>query len=105
MKANNKRRLKVVNRRRFYRSILLIVLLCSTIFISLNFADFNTERKYIQITVGQGDTVWSIASNFNHKYFEDHKDIRKIIHYINKENDISDNIIYPGDIILIPTDI
>lgn len=104
-KANNKRKLKVVNRRRFFTSIFLIVVLCSTLFLSLTFADSNSPKQYVQVTVAYGDTVWSIASNFNHKYFEDTKDIRKIIHYINKENQIDSNIIYPGDVIIIPSDI
>lgn len=104
-KTNNKRKLKVVNRRRFFTSIFLIVVLCSTLFISLTFADSNSPKQYVQITVTSGDTVWSIASEFNHKYFEDQKDIRKIIHYINRENQISGNVIYPGDVIVIPSEI
>ena len=104
-KANNKRKLKVVNRKRFFTSMFLIVVLCSTLFISLTFADSNSPKQYVQITVAYGDTVWSIASEFNHKYFEDQKDIRKIIHYINEENQINSNIIYPGDEIIIPSEI
>lgn len=99
------RKLKVVNKRRFLTCIFLIVVLCSTLFISLTFADANSQKKYVQITVDSGDTIWSIASEFNHKYFEDKKDIRKIIHYINKENQIDNNIIYPEDVLIIPSEI
>ncbi|MGB3368939.1 MAG: LysM peptidoglycan-binding domain-containing protein [Acidaminobacteraceae bacterium] len=104
-KTNTSRKLKVVNRRRFFTSMFLILVLCSTLFISLAFADSNSPKQYVQITVASGDTIWSIASEFNYKYFENQKDIRKIIHYINLENQINSNLIYPGDQILIPSEI
>ena len=58
----------------------------------------NKEVVYEEITVSQGDTIWSIAN----RYTPVSEDVRKTVYEIKKVNDCYDNVLYPGDVLLIP---
>lgn len=57
------------------------------------------ETTYVEITVQEGDTLWNIAK----PYYDGKSDYRKFIHEIRKLNDLEEGIIYPGQIIFIPS--
>lgn len=82
------------------RSIILLILIVITITSFIN--NFNTKEKLFtrhQIyTVVPNDTLWDIAKNFN--YYNE--DIRQIIHEIKTSNNLKDDPIYPGQVIIIP---
>ena len=91
---------KVTDINKFKRFMFLAILLISFI----SFTLFSTYKAYSKdilqfdyITIHNGDTLWSIASNYSVN-----KDIREVIYNISKINNINDAVIYPGDIIKIP---
>lgn len=57
------------------------------------------EITYVEITVQKGDTLWNIAK----PYYDGKTDYRKFIHEIRKLNNLEEGVIYPGQIIIIPT--
>ena len=55
------------------------------------------DIQYKEYVVAQGETIWSIANQFK----DDKRDIRELIHYIEKDNNLSKKIIYPNQILKI----
>lgn len=56
----------------------------------------------VTYTVQSGDTLWSIASDFNEEQFNQEKDVRKLIYDIRKHNALSGNTIYAGQELELP---
>ena len=84
-------KIKVVNVKKFVRSILIIIgiVLCLGIFIGHKSLSFG-ETKYKTIYVSSGDTLWSIAKDekeTNEYYVE--KDIRDIVDSIKFVNNLN----------------
>lgn len=50
------------------------------------------------VTVGSGDSLWSIAS----RYAERHNDIGYLVYSIKNRNNLTDSIIFPGQQLIIP---
>lgn len=93
-------RYKVTDLRKFKRFMFLSILFISI----LVFASMTTINAYSKdipqfdyINVREGDTLWSIASQYT-----ENKEIREVIYEITKANNLHDASIYPGDIIKIP---
>lgn len=93
-------RYKVTDIKRFKRFMFISILFISI----LVFASMATLKAYSKdipqfdyISVKEGDTLWSIASNY-----AGHKEIRQVIYEISEANNIHDASIFPGDIIKIP---
>lgn len=83
--------LKIVNRRKFIRSIVLMFLLIIGIsFIISNKSFSHTEIKYKTIYVSNGDTLWSIAKEEqnSNNYYKD-KNIRNIVDEIKNVNNMT----------------
>lgn len=98
-------KLKITNKRKFKRMILLIVFgMLLILFFTLNNAYSNGEIKYKQEYIYSGDTLWTIAENEakNNKYYEN-KDIRNIISEIKQINNIQNGELKIGQKIEIPT--
>lgn len=98
-------KLKITNKRKFKRTILLIVFgMLLILFFTLNNAYSNGEIKYKQEYIYSGDTLWTIAENEakNNKYYEN-KDIRNIISEIKQINNIQNGELKIGQKIEIPT--
>lgn len=93
-------RYKVTDIKRFKRfmfmSILFISILVFTSMTTLN-AYSKDIPKFNYIMVEEGDTIWSIASDYDYN-----EDIRKTVYEISKLNNIQNASIYPGDVIKIP---
>lgn len=97
-KKGNKR----IIRRNITIMTIITVMACLLLFNSST-AISNTEIKYIDYTVCDGDTLWSIAkivkeNNINYT----NKDIREIIYKIKKLNNMKISNIYIGNKLTIP---
>ncbi|MBQ6401610.1 MAG: LysM peptidoglycan-binding domain-containing protein [Firmicutes bacterium] len=58
-------------------------------------------EDYHTYTVSSGDTLWSIAE----EYKSDGTDIRKAVYVISQLNDMHAEDLYPGDELIIPTEL
>ncbi|MBP1925321.1 hypothetical protein J2Z76_001180 [Sedimentibacter acidaminivorans] len=95
-------RYKVVDMNKFKRFIFISVLLISIVLFTLLFTIKVYSKdipQYNYITVEEGDTIWSIASNYLDK---SDMEIRELVYVISNENNIYNASIYPGDVIKIP---
>ena len=55
--------MKIVNRKKFIRSNLILVILLGTILFFANNTYSNVETKYKEEYIYAGDTLWTIAQN------------------------------------------
>ncbi len=104
------RKMKIVSKTRFAMSMtLMLVFILSTSMIA--FATFDSDNantnaveveQSITYSVQSGDTLWSIASDINTEYYNQEKDIRKLIRIIQKSNKLSGNTIYSGQELTLP---
>ncbi|MEA3422755.1 MAG: LysM peptidoglycan-binding domain-containing protein [Bacillota bacterium] len=92
--------MKIVNHKRFLISISLIILI-SLVSVNLIISSIISHGDDIDIynfhTVTKGETIWSIASQYNHD------DIRDLVYEIGIKNDLNNFVIIPGQILKIPT--
>lgn len=88
--------MKIVNRKKFIRSIAIVIFLLIAIF-NVSIAKSNNEEKIISYTIAPGQTLWSIAR----EYTPNSKDIRETIYEIKQLNNMTDSTIYPGQTIQI----
>ncbi len=88
--------MKIVNRKKFIRSIAIVIFLLIAIF-NVSIAKSNNEEEIISYTIAPGQTLWSIAR----EYTPNSKDIRETIYEIKQLNNMTDSTIYPGQTIQI----
>lgn len=95
--------MKIVNMKKFIRtiSILAILLIICTIFTNKTYS--NTKVSYKEEIISSGDTLWTICKNEqnNNKYFQN-EDIRNIIEEIKQLNKLENSNLYEGQKIIIP---
>ncbi|MFF2887461.1 LysM peptidoglycan-binding domain-containing protein [Paenibacillus sp. NPDC057967] len=80
---------------------LLIALLLFTSFLLLGTKASGTMEPSGQeqvVTVGSGDSLWSIAS----RYAERHDDVGYLVYTIKNRNNLTDTLIIPGQQLIIP---
>ncbi|MGB3465550.1 MAG: LysM peptidoglycan-binding domain-containing protein [Cyclobacteriaceae bacterium] len=77
---------------------ILLAIAFLTITVSTTYSYYNTSElvNEIQYFVEDGDTLWSIASEYNFN----NEDVRKVIHRIQKHNGISNTIQLDQEIII-----
>lgn len=95
----HKRRVKLLNKKRFMTVILtfiIVVLASVSVFISASSLD--TATTYKSFIVQRGDTLWSIAS----EYSPEDMDIREYINEIEKVNPISNSFLAEGQELRLP---
>lgn len=95
------KKVKVVNKFRFYTFILIITAMIFSItfiFINKSLGANNIENSYIDYTVKAGDTVWSIAEKYQNNKIE----IRDFVDLIIDENKIDNSMVSQGEIVKIP---
>jgi len=98
-------RYKVVDMNKFKRFMFISILLISMVLFTLLFTIKVYSKdipQYNYITVEEGDTIWSIASNYVDK---SNMEIRELVYVISNENSIYNASIYPGDVIKIPMNV
>lgn len=88
--------MKIVNRKKFIRSIAIVIFLLIAIF-NVSIAKSNNEEEIIDYTIAPGQTLWSIAR----EYTPDSKDIRQTIYEIKQLNNMSDSTVYENQTIKI----
>lgn len=92
----NHKKYKITNMRKFKRFIFLSTMLICILSFSSTKVYSKDIPQYDYINVKEGDTLWSLASNYNNE------DIRELVQTIKVENNIKNATIYPGDIIRVP---
>ncbi|MDO5555092.1 MAG: LysM peptidoglycan-binding domain-containing protein [Clostridia bacterium] len=97
--------MKIVNKRKFITSLLLILLIISILSLIVSKSTYSCgEKQYKTIYVSTGDTLWNIA-NFEAKsnsYYKN-KDLRYIIDDIIRINNLANSNINVDQKLLIPT--
>lgn len=96
--------MRIVNKTKFIRSnVILVILICSIVIFATNTYS-NVETKYKEEYVCAGDTLWSIAQEEleNNKYFEG-KDIRYVVNEIKNVNNLASANLKEGDKLKIPS--
>jgi hypothetical protein len=92
---------KVVNYKRFRSfvmiSAILAVLTASVLIYNITAFSLNSNT-FIEIPVRDGDTIWNIA-----KQYGTSDSIRHDVYTIMKLNNIEDGMIYPGQVIIVPS--
>lgn len=99
--------MKIVNCKKFLRSIILIIglVIIFTVSISNNVSFSKQEISFKEIYASSGDTLWTLAkneSNTNSYYLD--KDLRYIVKDIKKFNNLETSELSVGQKILIPND-
>lgn len=93
-------KLKVVNKKKFVKSILTIVFIFVLGFMVINSvlaSNEAVETKKSEYVVCKGDTLWKIAE----KYKLENQDPREYIYEVEKLNNMTSATIYEGQIIKI----
>lgn len=88
--------MRIVNKRKFARGIILVTLVVAGITQTLH-NDWKDEYTTTEVYVQRGDTLWSIAEN----YVPDNVDIREYIYEVRKLNNMASANINAGDIITV----
>lgn len=92
---------RIVSTPRFITFLVIcaLILIYATAMISGAYnAQGLTEQTYTTVTVGEGDTLWEIAS----EYTAPGTDVRNTIENICKINSITASSLKAGDMILVP---
>lgn len=80
-------------------SYALILIAVSLIFSLVAKAQLNNEDAYITVTIEEGQSLWEIAEVFagEHNFTEN-----EFVSWVEKENGIIGEIVFPGDELVIP---
>ena len=93
--------MRIKNKFKFIRAILIILFILSILFCKTTFS--YKEIEYITYYVEEGDTLWTIAEDLklSNNYYKD-KDIRDIIYNIENKNKLKNNNLFINQELLIP---
>ncbi len=96
--------MKIVNVKKFIRTISILVILILIIILFSNKRYSKVDTKYKEESIILGDTLWSISQeeSKNNKYFEN-KDIREIVSEIKRINKLDNLDLKEGQKLVIPT--
>ena len=96
--------MKIVNVKKFIRTISILGILILIIILFSNKTYSKVDTKYKEESIILGDTLWSISQeeSKNNKYFEN-KDIREIVSEIKRINKLDNLDLKEGQKLLIPT--
>lgn len=92
------RRYVLKNKKRFYTFVVILTVLFSSVAFAANVkgADTGTD-EYVSVIVEKGDTLWDIAREYNQS-----GDLRKYIRRVERINNLTDGLIYEGDVLKLP---
>ena len=97
--------MKIVNRKKFIRSVSITIgLIIFIIMLFVNTSFSHTETKLKKLCISSGDSLWGIAEyeKKNNPYFEN-KDIRNIVDEIKYINNLKTSNLNIGDELNIPS--
>lgn len=101
------KKMKIVNMKKFLRSMLILLGIVIAIILFFPKATLshneNGHLNYENISVAQGDTLWSIATyqQQNNPYYTE-KDVRDIISELKRVNQLADTSLQIGQTLRIP---
>ena len=102
MNENRKHHYRIVKPFRFFLfvviSIMIIIFAGYTAFGAGN-AEAAAVRTYVQVTIDEGDSLWSVVERCNK---DAHIDVQSAIYDVYEINDINAADIQPGDKLFIP---
>ncbi len=87
-------RLRIVSPERFCTVVAILVMIAFL----LGFACSGNSYEVEEISIHEGDTLWTIAD----EYTGNDRDVRETVHIIKKINDMDSVIVYPGEVIYVP---
>lgn len=96
------RKLRIAHPMKLIRSLVLVFLtvyLTTLMFTGSLLSVGDTVSETIDYTVVEGDTLWTISKT----YTAEKGDVRETLYAIKSINSDIDDLIKPGDIILVPT--
>lgn len=96
-----KRRLRIVNRRRFITVVSALVFILGVLASSaalMLVASAEAPVMWSEVVVQEGDTLWAIANAISCES----EDIRLKVHLIIDENELASATIHPGDTLRVP---
>lgn len=97
-------KIKIVNKKKFIRSLIIIAGLIIVALLSINNTYSKTEISYKEDYIVKGETLWSIAENeINSNEYYKNKDIREVMFEIKKVNNLQDGNLTVGQKIIIPS--
>ncbi len=84
--------MKVVNRKKFIRSLFIILIIILFFFIIISKSSFSyIEKEYKTMYIKSGDTLWSIAARLQNNNYYKGRDIRLIIDDIKEINNLNNS--------------
>lgn len=102
MNTNRKHHYRIVDPVRFFLAVLIsimILVFAGYSIVGATRAQAATVHTYTQVTIQDGDNLWSLVEMYNP---DKHIDVRKAIYEIYEINDIDEADIRPGEKIFIP---
>jgi len=98
-KRNGKRRMRLVNRKRFVTVVVtFVMIIMASVSVIGSAISVDAPPQYTKLVVKHGDTLWSIAS----EYGPSNMDIREYINEIEKVNVIENSFLAEGRELLLP---
>ena len=102
MKENKRHHYRIVKPFRFFLFVVMSIMI--TVFagytvVGAGNAEAASVRQYVQVTIGEGDSLWSIVERCNK---DAHIDVQSAIYDVYEINDIDAADIQPGDKLFIP---
>lgn len=97
-------KIKIVNKKKFIRSSILLLLLILLGLLGMNKTYSGTQISYKEDYILKGDTLWTIAENeiYTNEYYKN-KDIRQVIYEIKQLNHLQSENLEIGQKIRIPS--
>lgn len=102
MKEKRRHHYRITDPVRFFLFVvisIMIIVFAGYSVIGASDAEASAIRTYAQVTVQDGDSIWSIVEQYNP---DSRIDIRDVVYEVYEINDIEDGCIMPGDVIFIP---
>ena len=98
----NRKRIKIISKRRFVLNIFIVFLIILSIsfFTSKSFG--KKEVHTYSYTVLNSDTLWNISENVCNNSDDKNITIQNVIKDIKNKNNLSDSTIYVGQVLQIP---
>ena len=96
-------KLKIVNKKKFIRSIIIMVAIIILAILGINSTYSKSKVAYKEDYILKGDTLWSIAENeINTNEYYKNSDIRDVMYEIKELNNIKNENLEIGQKIIIP---
>ena len=102
MKENRKHHYRIVKPFRFFLFVvisIMVIVFAGYTAIGAGNAEAAAVRSYVQVTIDEGDNLWSIVGRCNK---DAHIDVQSAIYDVYEINDIDAADIQPGDKLFIP---